>query len=920
MFSTETLSLQVSVQTPNAASRNDTSPDPKPISADSIQYGIISFIEKQYSDWLSIEKTGRGDFIASVSVIISPDSYALQTSLTNQKTGARKSLTASVGHRSTGSILPTLGGDIFYLWSYFHDFKVNTFSDPPHFSLMLNTETLATLTGWNENDLEPTAISASPFGLTVTFFSGFITLSPDFQITDLTVRDITYQKSSPIGITPSAVTVGPTGEMSMLSNDGKSVLRLNLFDGTEEMVKTELSMISDFCGLAGGGFILKHKNILRLFIRESGRTTPREISLPDKRMISAVASDTEGNIFCYDLRERRIKVFTPDGIQVYSINPVIPPSELPFPQVMAISRDGSILLGGSGRLFRLSVSGVPTWVLDSIPGQHKEALPAVFNLATGVSSSEFYILDTLSRRIMKFTDLSVQPVTQIDGGFPSSYDDLDTGQNSSLSLYVHQYLRMDLLLLALQVSDMMNDNSKDILRIRRLIQKKVALAALSFAERLDRLLLFQRAQRAYGDAFSLFKELRAHDPIDPDLPDLVERSALRRKEIRKILLGENQVNVSFLTDSIHPPLIKRYTDATCFTLSLENSSRELITNMELYYCLGVPGSNPLAYEIVSLRGLQKGTFGVPFNFTESSTHLNEDIQAELNIYARYRSQNKVQEFFRSQTVTLSGRSTPLSGQDHCIQDITAYSSMFAWFFSPEDPILQEFTEDTKLAHPTGLPPIQRTASLFLLLKGLFNSSGSAKNDGAPSDKDTPVSNALWNSPRSTLRSLEGSDLNKAILLSSLLGTIGLHTGLLFDKSKYFVLVKTDIPLANCLTGSTYYMTFRNLYYYSRQHIQKPLIVLPIDVASLAMIKTTDFAVEKSDFLLHAVSSAVDYIKNKQMRFFQLTWFSNQEKRAGARAYPSHGLPVVHLNPYLPLENKRIIQEVKKTLFAMSITK
>ena len=86
--------------------------------------------------------------------------------------------------------------------------------------------------------------------------------------------------------------------------------------------------------------------------------------------VPAFDVDREGNLWTWDAGERRIRIVTPRGREVFAIRPLFGASAMPLPQQLAVFDDGSFLLAGSGEVWKLQGSGVPVWRLAQKHGPH----------------------------------------------------------------------------------------------------------------------------------------------------------------------------------------------------------------------------------------------------------------------------------------------------------------------------------------------------------------------------------------------------------------------------------------------------------------------------------------------------------------------------------------------------------------------
>ncbi len=72
-----------------------------------------------------------------------------------------KSLRSTVPSTGLGSIVPTVVGDLAYLWLALGAFSAVPLSPPPPLLALLHTDTLTGLTGWQPEELEPIGLTGA---------------------------------------------------------------------------------------------------------------------------------------------------------------------------------------------------------------------------------------------------------------------------------------------------------------------------------------------------------------------------------------------------------------------------------------------------------------------------------------------------------------------------------------------------------------------------------------------------------------------------------------------------------------------------------------------------------------------------------------------------------------------------------------
>ena len=865
--------------------------------AEALLEGCARLIHQRYGAWLQV-RNAKSDYSVETHIRRREESFLITSSvraLGASQTRTRSSVVVAPG--SHAGLLPAVVADIFYLWASYHGFGFPS-EDPPRLISILETDTLYHMTGWEHEDMQPTAITASPAGLTVGFTRGFITLGHEFQLVPATMRDMLLVQAHNLDMIPVAVSVSPAQELNLLASDGGRILRLNFFSGTEERLQTGFTALH-LKGLPNGGFVLADQTTIAHYVRTDGRTQQHSI-LAIPGFITAIDADEEANIWIYDAAGRRIRVIHPDGTEIFSVTPCVSPSDLPFVQAFALCSDGSFFLGGAGVLIRFNRYGIPAWMMSTLPGRHREAFPSSYRLAVDEETQSFYVLHLLSRRVLRFsyTEGSQSGIVSGDAtlGAPYPVSDIDVTDPSSVMSMVRFLEEQDRVLLALQYVSYAELDGRTSLRLRRQLEKKKIESMLTLARGLDSRLSYTLARTAYSTAYALGETLRAEDLLDAELPKTLDAIALRRKRITDLLSRqETEVMVSVDMRQVAAALLQDCSSNECIRVDLSNKLRIPLKDARLTVSLSLPQAEP-SESMLTLIAYQRKSLEIPYALPSNLITLDEDVQISLSALLEYEVPNETKTVYLDQPLLLQGSRTLTTARQGSDAQLV---SLLPQYYTPRDPPLEAFLG----THVSGQPSVvHQIALVWLRLERAKLLAGGTFTAYQPSD---PLQ-----FPPSTLQSLNGTSLDKALLLCSLLGTIGLQSGLLFANHRIYVVVDTLLPLEAASRGSRYYFAFRSIHYKMLRSSSRASIILPISTDPFTLSHPNDIQTQFSEWLVASMNT----LRQEGLQSFTPVWFAPETGPTGSLSV----LPSEHLG-LLP-DEEAIAADVTRALSSLSIQK
>ena len=396
-----------------------------------------------------------------------------------------------------------------------------------------------------------TALAAGAEGVTLAFADRILSLDPFLRPDWRTERDLLLASAAPLppGFTIGALALAPLGEVVLFDAESGQAAWLHPLTARCEGRPTGIVRPTQFGGLPSGEIALLQGSRVALFTRLAaapGGLERRLVELP-AGVYTALAARDGDTLWAFDWRKRRVIAVSPAGEVVGSIALRADPAALPFAQVLAPCSDGGVLLGGPGELWRFSPAGEPLWRLDRLPaapsGAVQEAFPAAYALAVPPDGPAglFYVADFSSGRVLRLREPAGGPA-----GEEAAPDAAAEAAEAAAA-------------------------GADPGRADPRRGRAAALEDLSL--RLEEQLLLPEAEAACAEALERVRELRREDPVDPDLPRLLEGLTARRQALRAILFEEP------LLEARLPGRLELYRDAE--PLVLVNRSAAALERLEV---------------------------------------------------------------------------------------------------------------------------------------------------------------------------------------------------------------------------------------------------------------------------------------------------------------------------------------------------
>ena len=681
---------------------------------------------------------GSGAADSSARVVLGFGGGVVTVSTDFTMARATRSLVSTVPPGSPASLLSTMAGDLAFLFFSSRGFSTIPLSAPPALVASLPIDALRSLTGWNPEDLEPVGLSSSGDEITLCFPHRYLTLGPLFGISASTIRDMDGQSVGREPLQLSGIIAGEGDRLILLSEREGRIAVVDPRLGARQVVdapglsaltarRVDRRTVAVLTGSSGGPG-------MRLYPIGGGR--PRELAVAAS-YASAFDQDGEGNLWAWDAGERRVRILTPGGREIFSIKPLFSAATMQLPQQLAVDDDGSFLLGGSAEVWKFQSSGVPVWRLNRIPGRPAENLPPSFDLAVNRSTGSVTLLDSQSRRLLAFSSSPPGAAVRIDG----------------------------------------SAGDAEAARVAMLAEKATGSAA--YADGLARDLLFERADAAYLRAAETLRELTAEFPEDEAAAGLLQTVLARRREVRAALAGSREVQIVWARLIVEPA-------ADCgrslgLEIRLRNPGAQALSGLRVHVNVPSLGSTPSLAALDFIPASQESTLRVPLG--------NVDVEllpsaASVPVWALVTG-NRGQEGISASLVFAAQRAETAGPED------TA-AALACRAISPDT--LAASLSASLLTGTVPDPP-QPLADLA----GILDALGDARRD-ASAGEQTPGEQTPGGGMRASLRSLSADEADWTVVTASIAASLGLPAAILTIADRPLALIDSGVPFFTALSA------------------------------------------------------------------------------------------------------------------------
>ncbi len=689
-------------------------------------------------DQASGQADGASGASARVSLEVSGNAVTVSTDLTRGR--ATRSLVSTVPAGSPASLVATAAGDLAFLYYSSRGFSTLPLSPAPALAASLSTDTLGILTGWNPEELEPVGLTASGDEITICFPHRYLTLGPLLRISASTIRDINGQSSGPEPMQLSGTVARRGGGLLLLSQRASRIAIVDPRLGTRQVIDAPAlsalpaRLIGDATLAALPGKIdAPGVSLYPLDGRPPGVVPFAGSYVP------AFDVDREGNLWIWDSGERRVRVLTARGRELFAVRPLFSASVMQLPQQLAVLDDGSFLLAGSAEVWKFQGSGIPVWRLSRIPGRRSESLPPSFDLAADRSEGSFTILDAQSRRLLCFASGPAAPAGPPDSAL-------------------------------VRLGAAGTETERSAARTALLREKGAGYA--SFADGLTRDLLYERADAALLRTSDTLRELAAESPDDAEAAAMLPAVLARRREIRAALTGQSEIAVVSARVLVgHPDPCET---ALTLEVTLRNSGAQALHGVRMHAGIPAAASAPALSTLDEIAPSEERDLRIPLgpSFAEALSPASTVQVCALVSYERGQ-EGMTRSLSFSAPVTEEG--PPRSA-----------AQILACRAVPKDTLAAGLS-DTLLPgpRPDTPQPLEELAGILGCLGAARRQAHTEQGDAVP---DLTMRNAL--------RGLASDEADWTVVTASVASTLGMPAAVLCMGDRALALVDTGISLSD----------------------------------------------------------------------------------------------------------------------------
>ena len=643
--------------------------------------------------------------------------------------------------------------------------------------------------------------------LLLAFGSVITELDPNMRVVGTIGRELMEKGNYSFA---GGVYVTPADTMYLKPTMGRQAMRL--VDGSDQFQPINLGLdpYGPFTVLHDGTIITFDTTTQKTYRIESSSRSEIDLKTSPSSYIWQLGTGPDGNIWSWDLMERRFKIHTGDADLIDAVMPITSAAEYLSPMSSLVYPDGSFVLfvqgAGGFELRRYGRDGVLLWKMVELGLPQPETLPSTISLAFDDERAMLYLLDTMGRRIFRFFDSEwaathrivpemIEPILEINERLRQT-----PGNPEILREKAEVYSSTDSVELAiatwkeLLAVDPYDFDAQD--RLNALQVMVLRTQAQAEAERTF-VLLEQfgpaSAQLQYMNTLKIYEQILNLTPDDDDarrgMEDLMrafqERSTAPAQRIKPAKIARIELA------NLFPSLMLTYRDNPAGFVSVMNTTGGTITDVRSRFFIkkymDFPAeSQPLA----SLEPGVDAALPLMVLFNDEVLSLQEDLPIQAQVEVRYLADGEERIVAQTPTVTLY-RNTALSWDD---------SGKLASFIMPNEGIVSTFAHRVLSNIPTeyhGLPEKLTRAAKLCDALGTYGIE-------YIEDPDSPFSRILGKAqiidtvrfPRTTLHIRSGDCDDSTALLGSLLESSGISTAIMTSPGHVFLAFDTAEPEEN----------------------------------------------------------------------------------------------------------------------------
>jgi hypothetical protein len=744
---------------------------------------------------LSAAETGAaGQFSLAAVAALSPQSPAMVLKLTRVSDGTESPSYPLLG-AVTPETPPVIARAVYLLWSSYNRYFAAALQQPPVLVDELSTEMISPM--------------ATPMSLTVRPGSGTLVAAMATQCVELDsslrVVDEPGRKLRESGsyTFAGAVSATPAGTLLLKPTMGKDLYRIGAGDGEPRRVPvgTELSTML-FTALPDGNALFVDMVNRKAFRTQGRKRVELSLFTTAYATITAVSASPDGTVWVWDVLQKGIRIYTPEGSPVDAILPLVDPSSPISPTSLSVGTDGSFVVLSSGLLSKFSRDGKPVWKMDAIPGADDETIPRAGSVAVDWGRGIIYLSDMSGRRIVKLLDTAYCRQKGITNPLEEKVVALAalTDEAASLAQRARLYEGVGSLMLArsawqkLQDAAPGNQEAASHLRALELVELRQTAADLDARTRaLLKELGPESARLAFTQAAQKYEGILARDPGDN-----ASRSAY--EELKRLFAaGEEgpsrQKRPIIITEvklpNLFPSLMQYYSANGAGTVTMKNpldvDVRDLRVSVFIPRFMDLPTPSRT---VPLLKAGDAVTVSVKLTLSPAVLELQEDMPVQARVDAAWTAAGEAGSTGTVAPVTLY-RKSALTWDD---------TRKIASFITPNEEVVSDFAHRVLAG---GVESGLRLSPRFLRAARIIDALA-AYGIGYVEDPDAPISRTLGKTEavdtvrfaRNTLANRSGDCDDTTALLASLLESAGVRTAILTTPGHIFMAFDSGEPADN----------------------------------------------------------------------------------------------------------------------------
>jgi tetratricopeptide (TPR) repeat protein len=760
-----------------------------------------TYIEVKYS-----ENAGSADYI--VEPIFSFEGERSYTLVTMKNKKGERSPSLNLTAEITMTTSSYVANTIFSLWSSYHGYCTHMMKQPPAFVEELSTVEI----GKSIMHDYPSLQQLSPQSLVVKkngyVLAGFnwacVEMDTYLRILDQPGR-ILYEEGN--NFYAYGVGVTPGGTIYFKPSMGREIIRIVEGLPRPQKWKAGTDLNGPFTVLPDGSVILINTSDKKAYRIEEKKRTELTLCASPYSYISALTVGPEGNIWLYDVVERRVNVFSPQGEYITGIMPIVDDKTFLNPFSIAVYNDQSFILSNLGELWCFRKDGTPYWKLTEIPGPVTDKLPQIFYFTLDPSRGIIYLADSIGKRILKFCDVSYCEERNISNTFEEKIitlnreywkDDSDPEPLVKKALLYEEKGAFECAKGIWELilnEDPFHEKAALHLESMELMILKQSAKEMK-AKTLETLATMgpASAKTLYNQTLVLYERILRLNPDEEGIHDEVEE--LKKKytekektaDVKTLLISVGRVKIQ----NLFPSLMHYYRNNPAGEVTIKNTLPHNITDVTASLYIMRYMDLPTETKPVALvKPGEAVTMHLFVEFNQEIFELEEDLPKQARVDITYKVNGSKQGVSKTKGLTIYRR-TALYWDD---------SGKLASFIMPNDEIISNFSH--RIIGTDDLTKSYRLSKKFFRAMRVCDGLGTYGITYVE-DPESPLSYALGKErvidtvrfPRNTLMIKSGDCDDSTALLGSLLESAGIGTAIMTSPGHVFLAFNTEEPEEN----------------------------------------------------------------------------------------------------------------------------